>query len=116
MRSNRVLETAGAPCFYLPSDDVAIELLKQNSTRTFCEWKGTGIGFDTVNGTEDVAWAYPDTFPEFRSLQGWIAFFASRVTCYVDGELVIPQPGGYYGGWVTSEIVGPFKGDPIVDD
>ena len=115
-RAKRVLETAGAPCFYIPPEDVRTEHLVQNDTRTFCEWKGEGIGFDTVDGRKDVAWAYPETFPDVKPIEGWIAFYASRATCFVDDERVEPQPGGYYGGWITHEVVGPFKAEEIVDD
>lgn len=112
----RVLETAGAPCFYLAPDDVRFDLLKINDTRTFCEWKGEAVGYDTISGNRDVAWSYPNAFSEFKSLEGWIAFYASRVRCFVDDEPVKPQPCGYYGGWVTHEIVGPFKGEDVVND
>ncbi|MCY4655344.1 MAG: DUF427 domain-containing protein [Gammaproteobacteria bacterium] len=115
-RTLRVLETAGAPCFYLPPEDVETKRLRQNRTRTFCEWKGEGIGFDTLSGIKDVAWSYPKTFEESKPIEGWIAFYAAKVQCFVNSELVVPQPSGYYGGWVTHEIVGPYKGDPIVDD
>jgi uncharacterized protein (DUF427 family) len=114
-RASRVLETAGAPTFYLPRDDVRLERLAPGRSRSVCEWKGTAYGLDLVGGPRDVAWTYPRTFPEFAPIEGWIAFYPGRIACFVDGERVRPQPGGYYGGWVTDEIVGPMKGEPIAN-
>ena len=71
--------------------------------------------FDLIEGPRDVAWSYPQTFCEFESIAGWIAFYPARADCRVDGERVRPQPGGDYGGWITDEIVGPFKGEPACD-
>lgn len=113
-RAVRVLETAGAPTFYLPPADVAMERLRASDVRTFCEWKGEAVGYDVAGGPENAAWSYPEPFDEFAPVAGWIAFYPALVACEVDGEPVRPQPGGYYGGWVTAEIVGPFKGEPGV--
>lgn len=112
----RVLETAGPPTFYLPPQDVATELLRTTPHRTHCEWKGEATFFNIVNGPEQAAWTYPNPYPEFTEIAGWIAFYPTQLTCHVAGERVHPQPGTFYGGWITAEIVGPFKGDPTVPD
>ena len=83
--------------------------------RSFCEWKGQAVYFSVKVGERiaaDAAWSYPEPTPDQARIRDHIAFYASRVdNCYVDGERVTPQPGGYYGGWITSEVVGPFKGE-----
>ena len=107
----RVLETASPPTFYLPPDDVALDQLTPSATRTFCEWKGWASHYD-VGATPNAAWRYTETFPEFAAIRGFVSFYPAKVICFVDGETVRPQPGGYYGGWVTSELAGPFKGEP----
>jgi uncharacterized protein (DUF427 family) len=114
-RSVRVLETAGPPTFYVPREDVQMPWLSENDTRSLCEWKGTAVGFDLVGGPPDVAWSYLQTFPEFDAIATWVAFYPAVIDCSVDGETVRPQPGGYYGGWITDEIVGPFKGERIAE-
>ena len=115
-RAVRVLETAGAPCWYLPPEDVRTDLLSNANFRTTCEWKGIADHFDLVVGerrARRAAWSYPRPLPGYESIAGWIAFYAGRVDgVTVDGEQVRPQPGGYYGGWVTGDVVGPFKGEP----
>lgn len=110
----RVLETASPPTFYLPAADVDRERLQTTGRRTTCEWKGLADGFRLVgsNGPAVVAWAYFDPFPEFEAIRGYYAFYPARVRCTVGGELAQAQPGGYYGGWITPELVGPFKGEP----
>lgn len=110
----RVLETASPPTFYLPRDDVALDLLSQGSASSFCEWKGRASYFDVHGGARtapNAAWSYQEPFPEFMSIQGHLGFYPSRVECYVDGERVRAQAGGFYGGWITGEIIGPFKGE-----
>jgi uncharacterized protein (DUF427 family) len=114
-RSVRVLETSGPPTFYLPRDDVRMQWLSENDSRSSCEWKGIAVGFDLIGGPDGVAWSYPQTFPEFDAIEAWLAFYPAKIDCFVDGERVRPQPGGYYGGWITDEIVGPFKGEPIAE-
>ena len=113
----RVLETAGAPTWYLPREDVRINLLRPSDGRvTVCEWKGPATYFDLVVGDRTsprAAWTYERPLPGFEALAGRIAFYAGRVDdATVDGEAVRPQPGGFYGGWVTDDVVGPFKGEP----
>ena len=106
----RILETASPPTFYVPPEDVDATLLRPSARTTLCEWKGIAREFDAVDRT-GVAWAYLDTFPEFDPIAGYFSFYPARVRCTVDGEAVRPQPGGYYGGWLTDEIVGPVKGE-----
>ena len=108
-RTVRVLETASPPTFYLPPEDVDEQLLRASTRTTPCEWKGVAREFDLPD-RPGVAWAYFDTFPEFRSIAGWFSFYPARVRCTVAGQAVRPQPGGYYGGWLTDGIVGPVKG------
>ena len=110
-RAVRVLETASPPTFYLPPEDVDEALLRPSGRTTLCEWKGVAREFDLPDRPR-AAWTYSDTFPEFRALQGYFSFYPARVRCAVGGEAVRPQPGGYYGGWLTDEIVGPVKGAP----
>jgi len=113
-RGYRVLETSHPPTYYLPRGDVDVSRLRGNGRRTFCEWKGTAHYFDLVtDGCEihSAAWAYPDPAPSFESIKNHVSFYASKVdTCFVDGEQVLAQEGDYYGGWITSNIEGPFKG------
>ncbi len=115
-RALRVLETAGPPTFYLPPDDVRTDLLVAETRETFCEWKGTARYWTLrvdERSSPGAAWSYPEPDPAFAALRNHLAFFAGRVdACSVDGERVRPQPGDFYGGWVTNEIVGPFKGEP----
>jgi uncharacterized protein (DUF427 family) len=115
-RAWRVLETSQPPAFYLPPDDVAREHLRPSAHTTWCEWKGAASYFDVVVdgvASADAAWGYPDPSERFRAITGFFAFYPQRVdACWVDGERVRPNDGGFYGGWVTSAVVGPFKGGP----
>ncbi len=115
-RALRVLETSSPPCFYLPPEDVRTELLEASPRTTFCEWKGLASYWTLCLGERrvvDAAWSYPDPEPAYAALRDHLAFFPARVdACWVGAERVTPQPGAYYGGWITSEIVGPFKGEP----
>ncbi len=76
-----------------------------------CEWKGVAESLD-IAGVADAGWRYVRMFPAFESLYRWIAFYPARLDCFVDDEPVQPQPGGYYGGWVTADLAGPIKGEP----
>ena len=111
-RAVRVLETGHPPVWYIPPDDVRMELLDSSATSTFCEWKGTASYWTLTTGGRtvgDVAWSYEEPIPAFEALRGYLAFYPSRVdACYVDDEQVKPEPANYYGGWITSEIIGPF--------
>lgn len=110
----RTLETSHPPTYYFPPSDIAPLVLQPSQRRSFCEWKGEAIYFDVVVGNEtlrDVAWSYPDPNPDFRSLQDHVAFYAWPFDdCLIDEERVTPQPGNFYGGWISSDIAGPFKG------
>ena len=115
-RGVRVLEAASPPTIYFPPDDVRVELLRPVGHMTVCEWKGVAEHFDVIVGdnvASRAAWTYAKPKPGYESISGWISFYPGRVDeATVDDERVRPQPGGYYGGWITDEIVGPFKGDP----
>lgn len=112
----RVLETSHPPCFYLPPDAVDWTRLVESPTSTFCEFKGRARywSLQTEDGrVEDVCWSYPEPTGSHRLIAGHVSFYAGRVdACYVDGERVQAQAGGYYGGWITSAVEGPFKGGP----
>ena len=111
----RVLETASPPVFYLPPSHVQLELLEPSSTSTFCEWKGRAT-YWSVRAADrliiDAGWSYPEPLPGFERIAGYLSFYPGKLECVVAGEPVKAQPGRFYGGWVTSEIVGPFKGEP----
>lgn len=115
-RALRVLETSHPPTYYVPAGDVLMELLEPTPRRSFCEFKGTAHYLtlrvaDRV--AEDCAWSYSEPTAGFRALEDHLAFYPARVDeCRVDEEVVKPQPGGFYGGWVTSDLRGPFKGEP----
>lgn len=115
-RAFRVLETSHPPNYYIPPEDVMMDRLIRNRETSLCEWKGLAHYFDLVGGTEpaiNAAWGYADPTPAFLEIRNYVAFYAGRVeACFVDGERVIPQPGGFYGGWITKGVVGPFKGGP----
>jgi uncharacterized protein (DUF427 family) len=115
-RAYRVLETSHPPNYYFPPDDVLAGALKPGNGTSFCEFKGRAHYF-TVRGGDrvvpDAAWGYDTPSPAFEAITGYVSFYASRVDqCFVDGELVVPQPGDFYGGWITADIEGPFKGAP----
>ena len=107
----RVLETASPPTYYIPASDVRTDMLIASGSQSNCEWKGIAVDFDLVDRAHSVAWSYQKIFPEFERIEGWFAFYPGRITCLIDGERVRPQPGDYYGGWITEGIVGPFKGE-----
>ena len=109
-RGIRICETAGAPTYYFPPEDVIAEVNGQGPG-SICEWKGLAESV-TVGGIRDAGWRYIRMFPAFAELHEWIAFYPMQVDCFVGDEQVTPQPGGYYGGWVTRELVGPIKGEP----
>ena len=110
-RAVRCCETAGAPTWYLPPDDVEGNLLNAAGGQSVCEWKGVAESF-AVGTVADAGWRYVQMFEEFSSLYLWCAFYPGKLRCFVDGERVTPQPGGYYGGWVTRNLTGPIKGEP----
>jgi uncharacterized protein (DUF427 family) len=113
-RAVRVLETAHPPCFYLPWEDTARELLHPAPGSSLCEWKGRAQYWSLVDGAgrlPNVAWSYPQPFAGAEALAACVAFYPASLACTVAGNLVLPQPGGFYGGWITPELVGPFKGE-----
>jgi uncharacterized protein (DUF427 family) len=115
-RCLRILETSHPPTYYIPPEDVRQDLLRPTDRRSFCEFKGLAHYSSLRVGDQvarDCAWSYPKPTPGYEALRGHLAFFANRVDeCWVDDERARPQPGGFYGGWVTAELGGPFKGDP----
>jgi uncharacterized protein (DUF427 family) len=112
----RVLETSHPPTWYLPLDAFAAGALRPAEGSSWCEWKGAAAYYDVVAGgvvAARAAWSYPDPTPGFRALLDHVAVYPRAMErCTVDGEVVVPQPGGFYGGWVTADVVGPFKGGP----
>ncbi len=120
-RAYRVLETSHPPVYYIPLQDIRPDAFEPSSNSSFCEWKG-GAGYYTVRVgdavAKDAAWFYPNPTPGFAAIKDHVAFYAGRMQvkdgdgCFVDGERVTPQPGGFYGGWVTRDLAGPFKGIP----
>lgn len=109
----RVLETASPPTWYVPPGDVDWRQLVAADGSSFCEWKGSACywGLATDAGSA-VAWTYPGPSAAFAEIKGFLSAFPGRVECYVDDERVRPQPGRFYGGWITSDVAGPFKGEP----
>ena len=114
----KIMETASPPTYYIPENDIDINMLHKNNHYTFCEWKGEANYFDLVSGSnviENVAWTYPDPLADttdFLPIKHHLAFYAGTLDCYLDDEKVDPQQSKFYGGWVTSRILGPFKGEP----
>jgi uncharacterized protein (DUF427 family) len=110
-----VLETAHPPSFYLPWNDVARQFLQPAGGGSFCEWKGPARYWSLVDGQRrlpNVAWSYPQPLAGAEALADCVAFYAHDLECWVGGSRIRPQPGGFYGGWISAELVGPFKGDP----
>lgn len=115
-RALRLLETSHPPVYYIPPADIQMQYLERTTGRSMCEWKGLAWYYSVTVGDArelSAAWFYPQPTPAFASIAGYLAFYAQRMdACYVDGERVTPQPGDFYGGWITRDIVGPFKGEP----
>jgi uncharacterized protein (DUF427 family) len=118
-RAYRVLETSHPPNYYLPPGDIAEGVLTRTGRGSWCEWKGEAHYFDVTavdRTARDAAWGYDHPTPGFAPIAGFVAFYAGPMDgCFVDGERVEPQPGGFYGGWVTDSVTGPFKGVPGSD-
>ena len=112
----RTLETSHPPTYYFPPGDVARGALQAVPGRSLCEWKGQARYFDVVSGgarAARAAWTYPDPTEGFRRLAGFVAFMPGAMdACRVDGEVARAQEGGFYGGWITADLAGPFKGGP----
>ncbi|MEM1214528.1 MAG: DUF427 domain-containing protein [Bacteroidota bacterium] len=116
-RGYRVLETSHPPVYYFPPEDIKMTYLRRYPRpSSHCEWKGAAHYYDLVVGdrqSRQAAWAYADPTPGFAPIEGYLAFYAGRVdACFVNEEEAEPQPGEFYGGWITSKVVGPFKGEP----
>jgi len=111
-----ILETSHPPTYYLPRSAFADGVLQPAAGSSFCEWKGQASYLDLVTPARTApraAWFYPDPSPAYAALRDHVALYPGAVdACYVDDERVEPQPGGFYGGWITSRVVGPFKGAP----
>jgi uncharacterized protein (DUF427 family) len=108
-----VLETASPPTYYIPQVDVDMsKLVKMRNKSSMCEWKGTSVYFalETIKD-QPVAWSYPKPFGEFEKVKDYLAFYPQHLECYVAGKRVQAQPGLFYAGWITSDLVGPFKGE-----
>lgn len=113
--THRVLETSHPPVYYIPPDDIQMDLLLLADRTSWCEWKGRAVYYSLPRHGQRVivAWAYPEPSADYASIQDHLAFYPDRVDqCLVDGEAVRAQPGDFYGGWITNDIVGPFKGAP----
>lgn len=114
-RAWRVLETSHPPIYYIPREDVRPEYITESTGMSYCEWKGRAryVGVKVGQGMIDGAgWYYPEPTSGFEPIRDHIAFYPGKMErCTVDGETVTPQPGCFYGGWVTADIVGPFKGE-----
>jgi len=115
-RAWRVLETSHPPTYYLPRDAFADGVLREAPGASWCEWKGQASYYDVVTAAREApkaAWSYLRPNPGFEPIRGAVAVMAAQMDrCTVNGEQVVPQPGGFYGGWITSWVVGPFKGIP----
>ena len=111
----RVLETSHPPAYYIPQSDIKMAYLERTSHTTFCEFKGAASYWTITVGDKsatNAAWSYHNPTPGYQTIADYICFYASKMdACYVDDELVQPQAGDFYGGWITSDVVGPFKGD-----
>ncbi len=112
----RVLETSHPPTYYLPPHDIRMEFLTETDRRSLCEWKGLAQYFHIKVGdrfSRNAAWCYPEPTPAFEPIKDYVAFYPSRMDeCWVGTDKVRSQAGDFYGGWVTPDLVGPFKGEP----
>jgi len=109
----RVLETASPPTFYIPADDILWTHLVDVPGSSVCEWKGVARYWAlAIDPSRIVGWSYPDPLPAFAAIRAYVSFYPAQVACFVAGEKVRAQPGKFYGGWITAEIIGPFKGEP----
>lgn len=111
----RVLETASPPTLYVPPADVRVALLRRSRRTSHCEWKGEARYWSllTESGViPNVAWSYEHPHPEFARIEGYFSFYPAKLECYLGDVRAQPQAGDFYGGWVTPDVVGPFKGEP----
>jgi len=114
--AKRVLQTGHPPVYYIPRQDIHMEYLTSTTKTSTCEFKGKAFYYDLKVGTKSVSnvgWSYPEPTKGYESIKDYVAFYPKPMdACYVDGERVTPEPGEYFGGWVTKDIVGPFEGAP----
>jgi len=114
-RPFRVLETSHPPVYYLPPEDIKMEYFSRTPRSSFCEFKGNATYWTIRVGEREalnVAWSYESPTPDFAAIRGYLAVYPGRMdTCYINDEQVQAQAGDFYGGWITSKIVGPFKGE-----
>jgi uncharacterized protein (DUF427 family) len=111
----RVLETSLAPSYYLPREVVNLGYLRSAARQTWCEWKGAASYYDlefNAEIVENVAWSYEAPAAGYEAIRGYLSFYPGVVECFLDDEQVRPQAGGFYGGWISADLVGPFKGEP----
>ncbi|MFP8488546.1 DUF427 domain-containing protein [Gracilimonas sp. Q87] len=109
----KLKETGHPPSIYVPKGDINSDYLKKSQGLTRCEWKGEATFWNVVVDdkiAEQAAWCYPQPNKEYNNIKSYFSFYPSKLFCYLNGEHVEPQPGNFYGGWVTKEIVGPVKG------
>lgn len=114
-RPLRILETSHPPTYYLHPDDVDMSRLSPQPHTSWCEWKGHAVYWTvSVGGATAVraAWSYPQPSGPYEKLADHLSFYPALLQCSVDGAAVQPQPGGFYGGWITPDVTGPFKGVP----
>jgi uncharacterized protein (DUF427 family) len=115
VRAKRVLETGHPPVYYIPPEDIRMEYLAPTSKSTTCEFKGKAIYYDirvNAKSATSAGWSYPDPAEGYQEIVNHIAFYPRLMdACFVDGERVVPEPGQYFGGWITGDIVGPFEGE-----
>ncbi len=115
-RALRVLETSHPPAWYLPPEDIRMDLVERSGRTSWCEFKGQATYRSLRVGSRvvrDAAWVYERPAPGYEAIAGHLAFYPGRVDeCWVDDERVVPQAGDFYGGWITTDVTGPFKGGP----
>ncbi len=113
-RTKRILETSHPPAYYIPPEDIKLEYFQPTFRQTFCEWKGQASYYTIAVGDKsspNAAWYYPHPTEDYAAIKNYVAFYPGRMeAALVDGEQVQAQPGDFYGGWITKDIVGPFKG------
>lgn len=113
-KSMRVLERGHPPVYYVPLEDINLKTLQVSTRTTWCEWKGEASYYDVIVGnavSKNAAWFYPNPTPDFVEIKDKVAFYAGKMDkCYLGDEPVTPQAGDFYGGWITSNVKGPFKG------
>lgn len=115
-RAIKVMETSHPPVYYIPPEHILLDVCEPSPHHTFCEYKGLASYYHLRTGASfarNAGWFYPEPSPGYELLRDHVAFYPKLMDeCSIDGEVVTPQPGRFYGGWITRDIVGPFKGEP----